>query len=158
MVITVLQMLLLLSRFSRVRLCATPWTAAHQVPPSLGFSRQEHWSGWPFPCPMHEEILNEVLSGHSDKEQSSFMYLKPIFFAWQHSRWFQGSEEIYTSSTSFCPNVNSNTDRSWNQKGISEVRILQVFRFRCFLFACFAFVFSFACCWNSFGLPWCLRQ
>ena len=35
-------MLLLLSRFSRVRLCATPETAAHQAPPSLGFSRQEH--------------------------------------------------------------------------------------------------------------------
>ena len=39
--------LLLLSRFSRVRLCGTPWTAAHQAPPSLGFSRQEHWSGLP---------------------------------------------------------------------------------------------------------------
>jgi len=46
--------LLLLSRFSRVRLCATPETAAHQAPPSLGFSRQEHWSGLPFPSPMHE--------------------------------------------------------------------------------------------------------
>ena len=43
--------LLLLSRFSRVRLCATPQTAAHQAPPSLGFSRQEHWSGLPFPSP-----------------------------------------------------------------------------------------------------------
>ena len=47
-------LLLLLSRFSRVRLCATPQTAAHQAPPSLGFSRQEHWSGLPFPSPMHE--------------------------------------------------------------------------------------------------------
>ena len=47
-------MLLLLSRFSRVRLCATPGTAAHQAPPSLGFSRQEFWSGLPFPPPMHE--------------------------------------------------------------------------------------------------------
>ena len=46
--------LLLLSRFSRVRLCATPQMAAHQAPPSLGFSRQEHWSGLPFPSPMHE--------------------------------------------------------------------------------------------------------
>ena len=46
--------LLLLSHFSRVRLCVTPWTAAHQAPPSLGFSRQEHWSGLPFPSPMHE--------------------------------------------------------------------------------------------------------
>ena len=35
-------LLLLLSRFSRVRPCATPETAAHQAPPSLGFSRQEH--------------------------------------------------------------------------------------------------------------------
>ena len=46
--------LLLLSRFSRVRLCATQQTAAHQAPPSLGFSRQEHWSGLPFPSPMYE--------------------------------------------------------------------------------------------------------
>ena len=47
-------LLLLLSRVSRVRLCATPEMAAHQAPPSLGFSKQEHWSGLPFPSPMHE--------------------------------------------------------------------------------------------------------
>ena len=41
-------LLLLLSHFSPVRLCATPQTAAHQAPPSLGFSRQEHWSGLHF--------------------------------------------------------------------------------------------------------------
>ena len=46
--------LLLLSHFSRVRLCVTPQTAVYQAPPSLGFSRQEHWSGLPFPSPMHE--------------------------------------------------------------------------------------------------------
>ena len=45
---------LLLSHLSRVRLCVTPYTAAHQAPPSLGFSRQEHWSGLPFPSPMHK--------------------------------------------------------------------------------------------------------
>ena len=44
----------MLSRFSCVRLCATPKTVAHQAPPSLGFSRQEHWGGLPFPSPMHE--------------------------------------------------------------------------------------------------------
>ena len=47
-------LLLLLSRFSHVRLCATPGTAAHQASSSLVFSRQEHWSGLPFPSPMHE--------------------------------------------------------------------------------------------------------
>ena len=36
---------------SRVRLLATPWTAAYQVPPSMGFSRQEYWSGVPLPSP-----------------------------------------------------------------------------------------------------------
>ena len=44
-----LLLLLLLSRFSHVRLCATPWTAAYQAPPSMGFSRQEYWSGVPLP-------------------------------------------------------------------------------------------------------------
>ena len=47
-------LLLLLSHFSHVRLCVTPETAGHQAPPSLGFSRQEHWSGLPFPSPMQE--------------------------------------------------------------------------------------------------------
>ena len=46
-------LLLLLSRFSHVWLCVTPQTAAHQAPLSLGFSRQEHWSGCSF-SPMHE--------------------------------------------------------------------------------------------------------
>ena len=46
--------LLQLSCFSHVQLSVTPQTAAHQAPPSLGFSRQEHWSGLPFPSPMHE--------------------------------------------------------------------------------------------------------
>ena len=52
---TYICMLLLLSRFSSVRLCVTPETAAHEPPPqSLEFSGQEHWSGLPFPSPMHE--------------------------------------------------------------------------------------------------------
>ena len=36
---------------SRVRLFVTPWTVGHQAPLSMGFSRQEYWSGWPFPSP-----------------------------------------------------------------------------------------------------------
>ena len=41
----------MLSCFSRVRLCATLWTVNHQAPLSMGFSRQEYWSGLPFPSP-----------------------------------------------------------------------------------------------------------
>ena len=47
-------LLLLPSRFSRVRLCATPQMAAHHALPFLGFSKQEHPSGLPFPSPMRE--------------------------------------------------------------------------------------------------------
>ena len=36
---------------SHVQLFATPWTAAYQAPPSMGFSRQEYWSGVPLPSP-----------------------------------------------------------------------------------------------------------
>ena len=37
---------------SRPRLLATPWTGAHQAPPTMGFSRQEYWSGLPLPSPI----------------------------------------------------------------------------------------------------------
>ena len=45
-------LLLLLSCFSRVRLLETPWTTVYQAPPSMGFSRQEYWSGVPLPSPV----------------------------------------------------------------------------------------------------------
>ena len=48
------ELLLLVSCFSCVWHRVTPQTAAQQAPPSLGFSRQEHWSGLPFPSPIHE--------------------------------------------------------------------------------------------------------
>ena len=46
---------------SRVLLLATPWTAAHQAPPSMGFSRQEYWSGLPLPSP-HGQLVEGKMS------------------------------------------------------------------------------------------------
>ena len=66
-----LLLLLLLSCFSRILLCATPETAAHQAPPSLGFSRQEHWSGLPFPSPMHESEVAQSCPTLSDPMDSN---------------------------------------------------------------------------------------
>ena len=74
-------MLLLLRCFSRVRLCVTPQTAAHQAPPSLGFSRQEHWSGChPSPSLINSETLGNCLMSlshfpllyHGDKKSNHF--------------------------------------------------------------------------------------
>ena len=65
-------LLLLLSRFSRVQLCVTPWTAAHQAPLSTGFSRQEHRSRLPCPSPCFSSCskniyLGKMLPGGSSK-------------------------------------------------------------------------------------------
>ena len=46
---------------SRVQLLATPWTAAYQAPPSMGFSRQEYWSGVPLPSPFWMLTLHNSL-------------------------------------------------------------------------------------------------
>ena len=51
--------LLLLSHFSRVRLCETPWTVVQQVPLATGFSRQEYWHGMPFLSPQKHQINTE---------------------------------------------------------------------------------------------------
>ena len=48
---------------SRVPLFGTSWTVAYQSPPSMGFSRQEYWSGLPFPSPMHKsEVAQSCLT------------------------------------------------------------------------------------------------
>ena len=54
----------MLSRFSRVRLCVTPWTAVHQAPLSTESSRQEYWSVLPFTSPKHQTSIpkNEASS------------------------------------------------------------------------------------------------
>ena len=47
---------------SCVWLFTTPWTAAYQAPPSMGFSRQEYWSGMPLPSPGVERSLKEIMA------------------------------------------------------------------------------------------------
>ena len=53
--------------FSRARLLATPWTAAHQAPLSMGFSRQEYWSGVPLPSPIQYLALVQLAKSLEDK-------------------------------------------------------------------------------------------
>ena len=58
---------------SHVPLLATPWTVAHQAPPSMGFSRQEHWSGLPFPSP--EALPNPGIKPRSPALQAEVFLL-----------------------------------------------------------------------------------
>ena len=61
-----LGLLWVLNHFSSVRFCAIPWTVAYQAPGSMGFSRQEHWSGLPFLSPafLTEESAKETTQWH----------------------------------------------------------------------------------------------
>ena len=73
---------------SRVRLLVTPWTVAHQAPPSMGFSRREYWSGVPLPSPtkpldsLKNEGLNHLPSIHFIQWSvilASSNYLIPVY-------------------------------------------------------------------------------
>ena len=67
--------LMLLNHFSHVQLCVTPQTAAHQAPPSLGFSRQEYWSGVPFPSP--EDLPDPGIKPGSPALQADSLLYEP---------------------------------------------------------------------------------
>ena len=57
---------------SRVRLFMTPWTTAHQAPPSMGFSRQEYWSGVPLPSPSEAGEFSLKFRDRAEKSLTSF--------------------------------------------------------------------------------------
>ena len=77
-------LLLLLRRFSRVRLHATPQTAAHQAPQSPGFSRQEHRSGLPFPSPC--TALDLFVS--EARQWTMVVIFESFFFSWKWYNYF----------------------------------------------------------------------
>ena len=68
---------------SRVRLFATPWTAAYQAPPSMGFSRQEYWSGVPSssPCCVHRGNICDKFS-IKDKKRGKWPYVFASLMFW----------------------------------------------------------------------------
>ena len=77
---------------SRVRLFATPWTVAHQAPPSMGFSRQEYWSGLPFPSP--GDLPNPGIEPRGPTLQADALTFeppgKPLLWTKQRRKWKMG--------------------------------------------------------------------
>ena len=63
---------------SRVRLVGTPWTAAYQAPPSMGYSRQEYWSGVQLPCPMTN--LDSILKSRDITLPTEVRLVKAMVF------------------------------------------------------------------------------
>ena len=77
--------MLLLSHFSRVRLCATPWMAAHQAPPSMGFSRQEYWSGVPLHSPVLDNTAAWIQTENLNQYWLTDQILREVLFNSLHS-------------------------------------------------------------------------
>ena len=69
---------------SGVRLSATPWTAAYQAPPSMGFSKQEYWSGVPLPSPTEEPNGLQVHGVAKSQTQLNDWALKHTISSEQH--------------------------------------------------------------------------
>ena len=89
---------------SRVQLFATPWTAAYQGPPSMGFSRQEYRSGWPLPFPrqllksVKKSLPQQVFKNKLDTALSiAVLFLKSALTTWMSiCRWIRKLWYIYT--------------------------------------------------------------
>ena len=95
---------------SHVWLFATPWTAAYQAPLSMGFSRQEYWSGVPFPSPMHEsEKWKWSCSVVSDSSRPHGVQSTRLLYPWD----FPGKAGLPSSKESTSPwrmnNINTAT-------------------------------------------------
>ena len=74
--IALAQTLMKVKSLSRVRLFATPWTVAYEAPRSMGFSRQEYWSGLPFPSP--GDFLNPGIEPRSPALQTDALPSEPL--------------------------------------------------------------------------------
>ena len=88
---------------SCVQLLATPWTAAYQAPPSMGFARQEYWSGVPLPSPSrgsrHHKNRNK---GHLVCKRSNSTFLNCLF-----RRFHEISRKATRTNNRFCMDIRS---------------------------------------------------
>ena len=65
---------------SRVRLFATPWTAAYQAPPSLGFSKEEYRGGVPLPSPKNMMVSMQIFVRYKQQMKNSYKFRVNFFF------------------------------------------------------------------------------
>ena len=95
---------------NRVRLLVTPWTAAHQAPLSLGFSRQEYWSGMSLPSPIK---INALLKSYNVQ---------------RHIAWFHKKSLLYSLCFPTLQSQQSCKRYWWLQHGISPVEGLKILK------------------------------
>ena len=107
---------------SRVRLLVTPWTAAHQAPPPMGFSRQEHWSRVPLPFPVC--VVRWKLKGSELFDETVYELIITVTSGNPVSKWktsqsceFPGGKHLMFMAE-YCEDVS--TSRPWRPCGGSR--------------------------------------
>ena len=93
---------------SRVRLLATPWTAAHQAPVSMGFSRQEYWSGLPLPSPMRRPRAPQNM-----KHRITICPSKPLLGIHQRTKDICPHENLYINVHSSIADHRQKVETTW---------------------------------------------
>ena len=110
---------------SCVRLFATPWTVAHQAPPSMGFSRQEYWSGLPFPSP--GDLPDPGIEARSPALQADALTSEPpgMPLHIHVSTWKKSICNLHLRSNAFCHLKAPHISKKWQTEGIlfSEFRL-----------------------------------
>ena len=93
---------------SHVRLLVTPWTAAHQAPPSMGFSRQEYWCGVPLPSPSSPGYLPNPRTEprspafQADSLQSETAGKPHLYNIYTHIHIYLSNCAVYLKLTEYC--------------------------------------------------------
>ena len=95
------------SEVARVRLLATPWTAAYQAPPSMEFSRQEYWSGLPLPSPEMLLTLYKLFIPNTFI-LGLFLVQKSVIFSAGFLSYIRHSLELYILNTFLSPKITLN--------------------------------------------------
>ena len=114
---------------SRVQLLATPWTAAYQAPPSMGFSRQEYWSGVPLPS-LNNMHYSELIQCFSNNNQKSF-------YNTQHDhRYLKVHLQSQFLTQPFIDAIRTLLTSLGSQKSMTYLSISEVFG--CFFFTSFS--------------------
>ena len=108
---------------SRVRLFATPWTVAYQAPPSMGFSRQEYWSGLPFPSP--GDLPDPGIEPRSPALEADALTSEPPGKAWDNLNMCIISAVLIASVVSYSLGLMDSSLPGSPVHGIFQARMLE---------------------------------
>ena len=111
--------MLLLSHFSHVRLLVTPQSVAYQAPPSVGFSRQEYWTGVPLPSPARDAKRAQTNLVHTRTQGPHRDWDRPVF---EHLLWrYRSTVNCHRYRSSGCRRLGY---------GISHITTILIAKFR----------------------------